>query len=571
MGCCTSFEAPKTAAPGPPKRNFSLCILTWNVGGKSPNDKDLASLLNFESSVDGIHDNQPDMLVIGLQEIVDLNAKRLIKQNDHRMNKWESKIESILNKTDRDNNTNKQTKKTKQTTENDNNKNNVGNNMKTKYKYIKLTSHRLFGMLLMVFVSNHQTEFFSNSKNNQGISNILTSHIGTGLLNSGHNKGAVSITFKLFDFNFVFVNCHLAAHKDNLKGRTDDYNRIMSQLHFDPLLNRCKSIDYSFDNTKETETRENSRSHSHSGHANINHSPNHNANHAPTNISINATTTGNTNTNTAHPLTSTNNTNTTNNNSNNSSKIQYNVSIHIHDNRPTWSNRSSMDTEDNTVDVNRMVFGPMDGEVNNINNNNNNNKLTPMSPVKVTSPKLISMLKQRSMESSVGSQSEMSNNMGHGGHDTRTILDNDIIFVFGDLNYRLNYDISNKTDYNKVLQLIKIGFIDQLLENDQLMNEIKLGRVFNDFKEDKITFVPTFKYKPNSKNNEFSKKRIPSYCDRILWKTNYLNVTSDEMCLKRESNTLKYFEIDCIKYSSNMNQNMSDHKPVYAVFNCTCY
>jgi hypothetical protein len=69
-----------------------------------------------------------------------------------------------------------------------------------------------------------------------------------------------------------------------------------------------------------------------------------------------------------------------------------------------------------------------------------------------------------------------------------SIYDNDILFWFGDLNYRLN----NNGDLIK--EYVSKGKIEELLEFDQLLSEKAKQAVFNDFYENKITFKPTYKY-----------------------------------------------------------------------------
>ena len=58
-----------------------------------------------------------------------------------------------------------------------------------------------------------------------------------------------------------------------------------------------------------------------------------------------------------------------------------------------------------------------------------------------------------------------------------------------------------------------------VLDFDQLNYLKNEGLVFRGFSEDKIKFPPTYKYDPGT--NQFdtsSKKRVPSYTDRILYK-----------------------------------------------------
>ena len=125
------------------------------------------------------------------------------------------------------------------------------------------------------------------------------------------------------------------------------------------------------------------------------------------------------------------------------------------------------------------------------------------------------------------------------------ILNHDIIFWFGDLNYRLNYD-----NLNDVYQLINQKLYKELLLKDQLLNEKDKNQIFNQFIEGIITFPPTYKFIANTNlydNRPDKKLRMPAWCDRILW--------------------YKSKHIKQIQYNSIENLLISDHKPVYSTFN----
>jgi phosphatidylinositol-bisphosphatase len=87
----------------------------------------------------------------------------------------------------------------------------------------------------------------------------------------------------------------------------------------------------------------------------------------------------------------------------------------------------------------------------------------------------------------------------------------------GDLNYRINGDRS------AIIEAMHQNLYEELLHNDQLCFEMKIGRVKGLY-EGKIRFAPTYKRKPK-KNTEISFKRNPAWTDRILYKFN------DQECL----------------------------------------
>lgn len=88
------------------------------------------------------------------------------------------------------------------------------------------------------------------------------------------------------------------------------------------------------------------------------------------------------------------------------------------------------------------------------------------------------------------------------------------VFWVGDLNYRL--DLARE----KIMQLLDIQHWDSLLRGDQLTLQQEEEKTFHNFKEGKITFPPSYRYERG--NNDWSKKKlqnVPSYCDRILWRS----------------------------------------------------
>ncbi|XP_004511772.1 type I inositol polyphosphate 5-phosphatase 2-like [Cicer arietinum] len=125
-----------------------------------------------------------------------------------------------------------------------------------------------------------------------------------------------------------------------------------------------------------------------------------------------------------------------------------------------------------------------------------------------------------------------------------TIPSHDQIFWFGDLNYRISMLDS------EVRKLVALKKWDELMNYDQLSNELRVGRVFDGWKEGLINFPPTYKYEINSDRyvgeipKEGEKKRAPAWCDRILW-------------LGKGIKQLQYQRAE-IK--------ISDHRPVSSIF-----
>ncbi|XP_013595963.1 PREDICTED: type IV inositol polyphosphate 5-phosphatase 3-like [Brassica oleracea var. oleracea] len=94
------------------------------------------------------------------------------------------------------------------------------------------------------------------------------------------------------------------------------------------------------------------------------------------------------------------------------------------------------------------------------------------------------------------------------------IYDHERIIWLGDLNYRLNLS------YEKTTDLISKKDWSKLLEYDQLVKEYKKGRAFDGWSEGTLQFAPTYKYQANSEEytgaNGKATLRKPAWCDRIL-------------------------------------------------------
>eukprot|EP00494_Astrolonche_serrata_P030243 UN30510 len=90
-------------------------------------------------------------------------------------------------------------------------------------KYTLLLSHRLVGILLLVYVDRKYLPYIKDQ---------CKAHVGVGLFGHAGNKGGAGIRFKIYDSTICFVSAHLAAHKNNVQGRNQDYAKILQQMEF---------------------------------------------------------------------------------------------------------------------------------------------------------------------------------------------------------------------------------------------------------------------------------------------------------------------------------------------------
>ncbi|KAL3998191.1 Endonuclease/Exonuclease/phosphatase family protein [Acanthocheilonema viteae] len=131
----------------------------------------------------------------------------------------------------------------------------------------------------------------------------------------------------------------------------------------------------------------------------------------------------------------------------------------------------------------------------------------------------------------------------------KSLFDHDVIFWFGDMNFRLetNNDLSND-DFRR-LCADENTFRDMIVF-DQLKKQKMLNHIFVDFNEpDVLNFRPTYKYDPGTTRWDTSEKcRCPAWCDRILW------WHRDGVNIRQQF----YESVESVVFS--------DHKPVRSIF-----
>ena len=152
----------------------------------------------------------------------------------------------------------------------------------------------------------------------------------------------------------------------------------------------------------------------------------------------------------------------------------------------------------------------------------------------------------------------------HTVHTVHTIRDHDYIFWLGDLNYRIQTDISVEECYRR----IKSNDLNYLRKNDQLNIERTAGRTFNGFEEGILNFKPTYKYIPGEDNYDDrpdKKMRAPAWCDRILWSCRAGN-NKEIISNNGDSNGKKLKLITLKNYQREDSIKISDHKPVFGIF-----
>ncbi|XP_078061753.1 inositol polyphosphate 5-phosphatase K-like [Mustelus asterias] len=160
---------------------FGLHILTWNVGTAAPPD-DVTNLLQLDVQI-----QEPDMYIIGLQEVNSKLSSFLIDLAFS--DPWTILFTATL----------------------------------APLGYVKITSIRMQGVLLLIFVKCLHLPY---------IRDLETNYTRTGLFGYWGNKGGVVVRLSIYGHLICFLNCHLPAHMENKSQRLDSFERILEMQQF---------------------------------------------------------------------------------------------------------------------------------------------------------------------------------------------------------------------------------------------------------------------------------------------------------------------------------------------------
>ncbi|XP_022108792.1 uncharacterized protein LOC110989031 [Acanthaster planci] len=125
----------------------------------------------------------------------------------------------------------------------------------------------------------------------------------------------------------------------------------------------------------------------------------------------------------------------------------------------------------------------------------------------------------------------------------------DCIFWCGDFNFRLVENRAKVENWAGKLRDGKEADYHILLQHDQLKKNMNKKTIFRGFHEGQIEFLPTYKYDIGGDVYDTSHKaRVPSYTDRILYKS------------RRSA------QVYNVLYNACNSIKVSDHRPVYAMY-----
>ena len=361
--------------------------------------------------------------------------------------------------------------------------------------FLNLINSNLGPCHLCVFVKKEKAKYFHE---------LRSGELETGLFNFFSNKGAVSASMKYKDKNILFIGCHLAAgHNENNK-RNESLLRIKTTLKTsinieakNKLKSYKKNINESLNKFQSTEIMYDNNNFK-NNLININQEQNDTLKYTKTFV------------------------------------FNKNINQNLNEHKENINNIEEKEEEkndrklNNNLDFNELkeIESEKDENEKNILMENHNDK-----DIEIKMPELFEDKQNMTINSIISNNPEIK-------AKEKTMDEYDFVILSGDLNYRINFNITDDID-----ELIKQKNPEILWDKDQLTKEIKRE---NEFQEGIINFMPTYKYKDNS--DEYDYERKPGWTDRILYKSK------------------KNYDIMLCKYNCIKEVYLSDHKPVYAVF-----
>jgi len=148
------------------------------------------------------HNLMPDIVAVGFQEIVDLNAVNVAVGNktEQRSQYWVDQLLRTLNPSH----------------------NQQGQPMNPQYNLVMQRS--LVGLLICLFVK---------VQHRHRCKAIASDSVGVGVMGMMGNKGGVSVRLQFYDSNICFICSHLAAHRENVSGRNADFLNVLQKTSFE--------------------------------------------------------------------------------------------------------------------------------------------------------------------------------------------------------------------------------------------------------------------------------------------------------------------------------------------------
>ncbi|CAG9533964.1 unnamed protein product [Cercopithifilaria johnstoni] len=178
---------------------LTIWVGTWNVnGGKNfsniafRNQTNLADWLfpQHFAGLNGENSITPDIYVVGLEEIIDLNASNIVSASTTNQRAWALGLREALSK---------------------------------RNKYILLGCEQLVGVCIFVFIKPSLAT---------SIRDMSINSVKTGMGGATGNKGSVAMSLTIYSTTFCFVCSHLAAGQNEVRDRNEDYMNALRKIKF---------------------------------------------------------------------------------------------------------------------------------------------------------------------------------------------------------------------------------------------------------------------------------------------------------------------------------------------------
>ncbi|VDN03233.1 unnamed protein product [Thelazia callipaeda] len=173
---------------------------TWNVnGGKNFSDTSFRNQTNLAEWLfpekffgDTLGENiaLPDIYVVGLEEIIDLNATNIVNASTTNQRAWARGLRETLLK---------------------------------RNKYVLLGCEQLVGVCVFVFIRPSLAA---------AIRDMSISSVKTGMGGTTGNKGSIAVSLTIYSTTFCFVCSHLAAGQNEVRDRNEDYMSALKKIRF---------------------------------------------------------------------------------------------------------------------------------------------------------------------------------------------------------------------------------------------------------------------------------------------------------------------------------------------------
>ncbi|KAL3981632.1 hypothetical protein ACH3XW_43860 [Acanthocheilonema viteae] len=178
---------------------LTLWIGTWNVnGGKNFSDIAFRNQTNLADwlfpqhfrGLGGENNTTPDIYVVGLEEIIDLNASNIVNASTTNQRAWALGLREALSK---------------------------------RNKYILLGCEQLVGVCIFVFIKPSLAI---------SVRDMSINSVKTGMGGATGNKGSVAMSLTIYSTTFCFVCSHLAAGQNEVRDRNEDYMNALRKIKF---------------------------------------------------------------------------------------------------------------------------------------------------------------------------------------------------------------------------------------------------------------------------------------------------------------------------------------------------